>query len=131
MAETNCCIIDIRGDVHPAQLSFTMSELFSWMEVLTARGGYAQPVILSACRSHERQRWLQREWDSGRRAGLAVRPSSTSKHVPDPQGLCRAFDLANDLDWLHIIGPVTARKWPNIEWGGTYLPPDPRHFEER
>ena len=127
----SCLITDVRGDVHPAQLSETMVVLFNWMTEVARRGGMADPIILSGCRSPERQRFLQREWDEGRREGLAVRPSDTSKHLPDPFGFCRAFDLANTSNWLAVMGPVVAQKWPNIEWGGTFIPRDPRHFEER
>lgn len=130
MATTCCRIIDVRGDIHPARLSELMLNLFAWMAELTARGGLAPPELLSACRSREMQLALQAEWDAGHREGLLVRPVSDSKHLPDAFGQCHAFDLGNDPTWLYTVGPVVAHKWPGIEWGGTYLPPDIRHFEE-
>lgn len=126
-----CCIIDIRGDVHPAQLSGPMMKFLDWLIQLTRRGDMERPELLSTCRTHERQKYLQSLWDQGMREGLAVRPVDGSKHLPDPFGFCHAFDLANDTRWLQIVGPVVVAKWTVVEWGGTYLPPDPRHFEER
>lgn len=127
----SCCVIDERGDTHPGRLSFTLVSLLSWMREVASLSGMAQPELLSACRSQEMQRKLQSLWDQGLRAGLAVRPVDNSRHIPDEYGICRAFDLANDEQWLAVMGPVVAAKWPNVEWGGSYLPPDPRHFEER
>ena len=91
----------------------------------------ATPSVLSACRSADRQALMQRLWDMGHREGLAARPADNSKHIADEFGFCRAFDLANDDLWIEVMGPVVARHWPNVEWGGTYLRRDPRHFEER
>tara|TARA_Y100000310_G_C20601548_1_gene773315 strand:+ start:931 stop:1374 length:444 start_codon:yes stop_codon:yes gene_type:complete len=147
MAQKSKCIItDVRGDVHPgewvgrplysavdgtAMLSESMVVLFNWIGQVAERGGMAPPVMLSACRTKERQQELQNLWDTGQREGLAVRPVDNSKHIADSFGWCRAFDLGNDLTWLQTMGPVVVAKWPNIEWGGGYLPPDYRHFEER
>lgn len=108
-----------------------MRRLFAWMEEVAVRGGFPGPVLLSECRSPERTRELQRMWDAGMREGLAVRPSSNSRHHPDPFGVCHAFDLANDFLWLESMGPVVLQSWTGIEWGGTYVPRDVRHFEER
>lgn len=143
----SCCVIDVRGDVHPSEigrgwwsknldpsihgLSGVMIGLFQWMVDVGNRGGIGPPIILSACRSPIRQAELQRDWDRGFREGLAVRPVDNSKHLPDPFGRCHAFDLANDQRWLSEMGPVVAMRWPQIEWGGAYIPRDPRHFEER
>lgn len=127
----SCCIIDVRGEVHPAQLSGVMINLFNWMVEVGERGGIGPPIMLSACRSAIRQAELQRLWDRGFREGLAVRPVDNSKHLPDPFGRCHAFDLANAERWLSEMGPVVAMRWPQIEWGGAYIPRDPRHFEER
>lgn len=128
---TTCCLIDVRGDIHPAELSPLMMGLFAWMAELTARGGMAPPELLSACRSRAMQDQLIDDWDRGARAGLLVRPVRNSKHLPDPFGKCHAFDLANHETWLYTVGPVVSGKWPGIEWGGTYIPKDIRHFEER
>lgn len=126
-----CIITDVRGDIHPAEMSVTMRYLFGWIGEVANRAGMAPPELLSGARTRERQQYLQQQWDRGNRAGLAVRPSSTSKHIPDAMGHYRAFDLANTEDWLYLMGPVVVAKWPNIEWGGTYIPKDIRHFEER
>ncbi len=127
----SCCVVDVRGDVHPAQLSHTMIRLFDWMSMVGQRGGIGPPIMLSACRSRERQAQLQRDWDMGLKEGLAVRPVDNSKHLADPFGRCHAFDLANLDSWLYTMGPVVAMRWPAIEWGGAYIPKDIRHFEER
>lgn len=128
---TTCIITDVRGNMHPAQLSITMQSLLSWLGELARRGAMAQPEMLSACRSLEQQKMLQRNWDRGMKEGIAVRPVDKSAHLPDPMGRCHAFDLANDTHWLQVMGRVVSQKWPNIEWGGRFFPADPRHFEER
>ena len=125
-------IIDVRGDEHPAQMSPLLQSLWSWMEKVAARAGMPPPELLSGARSPQRQQQMRQMWDKGMREGLAYQPSRKSKHVPDAYGFFRAFDLANDLEtWIKPMGEVVSRMWPNIEWGGTYLPPDWRHFEER
>jgi len=74
---------------------------------------------------------MQQRWDAGNRAGLLVRPVTNSAHIPDVFGFCHAFDLGNSLEWLTIMGPVVLANWTSVEWGGVYIPPDRRHFEER
>jgi hypothetical protein len=130
---SKCIITDIRGDyfTQGTGLSPKMTKLFNWMVEVAQKSQMQQPVILSACRSPERQQYYQALWDMGQREGLSARPVTNSKHIPDASGLCRAFDLANDREWLYIMGQAVVSFWPDIEWGGTYLPPDYPHFEER
>jgi len=122
--------IDVRGNIHPGGLSPTMGQFFDWLGDWAQVNGLAPPIILSACRSETDQRLMQQEWDRGNREGLAVRPVTNSKHIPDAFGNCRAFDLANDETWLRRAGMEVGRLFTAVEWGGTYLSPDIRHFEE-
>lgn len=131
MADYKCIIVDVRGDEHSGMLSFALTTWLSWLDEVCRRGGLPGPEVLSACRSAERQREMQQNWDRDMREGLAVRPATNSKHIPDAFGFCHAVDLANDFEWLEIIGRLTLKTWPSIEWGGTYIERDPRHFEEK
>jgi len=125
-------VVDERGDVHPGGLSPIIREWLAWGIEWADRREMARPEILSGCRPLWRQQQMQALWDQGHRAGLAVRPADNSKHIPDAYGMCRAVDLANEPGWLYVFGPATTREWGHlIEWGGTYIPRDPRHFEER
>jgi len=131
MRPDSCKIIDVRGNVHPGELSRTMGFLFDWMGEYASEYGLDPPIILSACRSLTDQRLMQREWDLGNQEGLAVRPADNSKHIPDEFGYCRAFDLANSEDWLNRVGRDVSYAFQSVEWGGNYLRKDIRHFEER
>lgn len=103
--------------------------MFRYMGVLAATLGLDPPTINSGCRSAALQRAMQENWDTGDHEGLAVRPATDSLHVPDESGVCRAFDLGNDLAWLARIGPATVAGFPGLRWGGLWLPRDPWHFD--
>lgn len=126
-------LIDVRGGGElPGTLSRNMRDLWKWLEMRAPDTGLAPPVLLSSCRSAEEQRRLQQAWDRGDRAGLAARPVDRSAHIPDEFGICRAIDLGNSRTWLAQMGPRVVKTFGDvIEWGGTYLPPDLPHFEER
>lgn len=135
-ADPRCCtrIIQMRGDVLPGVLpSEALQKAWLWMVEFTRTLGWVQPVLLSGGRTAAWQRELQRRWDSGEREGIAARPvdGDKSKHVAGRDGVYRAFDLANGTEWLRIVGPRLVKDLPFMEWGGSYLPPDIPHFEER
>ena len=125
---------DARGnlpDTDSGAVSQSIQDMLGWMEVEAQRLKIEPPLVLSACRSRAMQNEMIRRWDRGERAGLLVRPSPNSKHIPDRSGRCRAVDLANSEAWLRLMGPRAEKKFPYIEWGGNYLSDDFRHFEER
>ena len=93
--------------------------------------GVQGPIVLSSCRTREQQEEMQRAWDRGDKGGLSYRPSSDSRHIPDSFGYCHAIDLGNDSEWLKIIGREVVQRVPQITWGGVWIPPDIRHFEEK
>lgn len=81
--------------------------------------------IISGYRDRTTQLYLQREWDQGRREGLAVRPAS-----PDTSRHCRgrAVDLRGTNNELHAWG----RLWESLghRWGGRFFPkPDLPHYD--
>lgn len=87
------------------------------------------PVSLeSGFRSPTRTRELQEQWDAGNRTGLTVRPASESLHHRG-----RAFDLVAPPDVLDELGAfvlnLATQTNRNLRWGGTFLPPDPGHFD--
>lgn len=104
--------------------------LYRAIEVFTAQNGMEPPHILSTCRSRAHQKELQRRWDAGDRAGIAVRPADPedSLHVPDELGICSAFDLSNNHAWLRTVGRFVIDNFPSAVWGGTFLPQDLPHF---
>ena len=112
-------------------LSERMATVYRWIEVYAAAQGIEPPHLLSTCRSAEKQRAMQAAWDLGNREGLKVRPATpeNSLHVPDAVGICHAFDLANSEQWLRGVGPQVIRQFPDVRWGGSWLPPDYPHFD--
>lgn len=104
--------------------------LYRAIEVFTAKNGMEPPHILSTCRSWAHQMELQQRWDAGDRVGIAARPADPedSSHVPDEFGICHAFDLANNPDWLKTVGRHVLNSFPSAHWGGTFLPQDLPHF---
>lgn len=98
--------------------------------IYSATEQIAPPNVISACRTREEQRALQRAWDRGEREGLLVRPADpeNSLHVPDEDGMCFAFDLGNGPEWLEQVGKWAARI-PGVTWGGTWLNRDRGHFQ--
>lgn len=70
-------------------------------------------------------------WIAGDRAGLAYRPADPahSRHVPDANGVCRAFDVGNSVEWCQRVGAWVTKAIPWATWGGVWVPPDTKHFE--
>ena len=101
------------------------------IELYSAQIGIAPPKLISTCRSAEHQRHMQIRWDAGDRVGLGARPADpeNSRHVPDANGLCWAFDLGNNSEWLRLIGPWVQRTYPNARWGGSFMSSDPAHID--
>jgi hypothetical protein len=106
-------------------------QLYRDIEIYAAETGLEPPHLLSQCRSASLQRAMQQAWDTGRRSGLRSRPADpeNSKHVPDENGICWAFDLNNTDEWLRVVGAWVQRTHPNATWGGTWLSRDLPHFQ--
>lgn len=123
---TWCC----RGLGGVVTISEATRKLFRSIWVFAAAQGMAEPIVISQCRDRAAQQIMYDRWNRGDRAGLAYQPAhpDNSLHVPDAMGVCRAFDLGNDLDWLSRVGAYVTANHPEAEWGGSWLPPDPGHF---
>ena len=80
--------------------------------------------FISGLRSLDQQRQMQKNWDSGNRAGLAVRPADNSAHVTG-----EAFDISASADTLSALGQYALTQ--GAVWGGTFVPSDPGHFSTR
>lgn len=106
-------------------------QLIAAIGVEAHKRGLVPPVIISACRTYDEQLELLERWLGGDREGIAYRPADPgrSKHVPDGNGICWAFDVGNSRRWIDEIGPWVARTLGWATWGGTWLPPDRRHFQ--
>ena len=104
-----------KGLTHRAARAY--ADLTYWGE----HYGVRSPEIVSGARSAERQRELQRRWDSGDRRGMRGRPADNSKHVRG-----EAFDL-RDTGQLHILGELAP--YAGLQWSGTFRTPYPTHFE--
>lgn len=78
-------------------------------------------MIVSGRRSAARQRELQRQWDRGNRAGLKVRPASSSAHTRG-----EAFDVeeTSALATMAQLAPYSG-----LRWGGNFREYDPVHFD--
>jgi hypothetical protein len=85
--------------------------------------GVAPSRIVSAYRSREYQKELQKRWDAGNRAGLVVRPADKSTHTERV-----GFDLDGDAQKLQFYGWL-ASYLPGVRWGGTFTTPDRVHFD--
>jgi hypothetical protein len=123
-----CCSV---SSTSPATLGPESRDLYRYIELLAGRLRIDPPLLLSQCRSAEKQLTMQLEWDRGNREGLATRPADpeNSNHVPDEFGVCRAFDLGNSHAWLRMVGAHVSKHIPWAEWGGTWFPPDLPHFQ--
>lgn len=106
--------------------------LFDAIREVALSLGQEEPRILSGFRTPDLQLAMQEAWDRGDREGLAVRPAN-----PGNSAHCRgaAFDLANPLDlvtrWGTWVAASLTPKCSQIQWGGMWITPDPRHFEWR
>lgn len=130
----NCCCPKTQmSTIVPAgtgTLSARARQLFREIELFAASMRFPKPELLSGCRSREQQRELQRRWDAGDRAGLAVRPADESLHLPDQFGVCRAFDLGGlSRQQLETVGSWVQQRFPWARWGGAWLPRDLNHFD--
>jgi hypothetical protein len=130
---STCCSPGKKWDSGSIEQSQTLhpeaQEILDWIRGYTREVGLAEPAVISECRSASEQAELLRRWDAGDRAGIRARPGSTSWHIPDADGFCRAFDLGNTDTWLNLIGPMVVKKFPFARWGGNFLPKDEPHFE--
>ena len=120
----------------PVSMAGPVTWLLNALGKWASREGLRQPVLISACRSVEKQYEMQKKWDRGERGGLVVRPADpkNSRHVADLDGSCWAFDLGNDDAWLQRAGafvqsPGVLNILPGARWGGVWLNRDPVHFE--
>lgn len=106
-------------------------QLLQLMEMRAAESGMAAPRVISACRSRADQMTLRQRWDSGDRRGMAYRPAhpDQSRHVPDENGICHAFDVGNTADWCDVIGKWVRANVSWATWGGEWMPPDKNHFQ--
>jgi len=129
-----CCPTSLPG-YHPPSGGTAIGpearQLYRSIEVFSAQIGLEPPILLSQCRSAALQLAMQRAWDTGRRTGLRVRPADpqNSRHVPDENGICYAFDLGNSNPWLDRVGRWVVDTQPGAVWGGTWLRRDSPHFE--
>jgi len=121
----------VREEHAPSTLGPEARMLYRHIELYAARVGIEPPTLLSQCRSADQQAAMQAAWDRGDRAGMRSRPANpeNSKHVPDENGICYAFDLGNTKAWLNEVGPWVARTVPDARWGGNFLPRDEPHFD--
>ena len=125
-----CCPIPETGAA-PGTLGPEARTVYRGIELYTAERGIAPPILISSCRSPLQQLELQERWDRGDRAGLAARPAApeTSRHVPDQFGICHAFDLGNDSNWLSVVGHWVSETYKDARWGGYFFPADINHFD--
>lgn len=134
---SNCCT---DAGAPQATLAPPARRLFELIQAFAATNALAPPDILSACRTADAQRNMQRQWDIGNRGGLRVRPADpeNSAHVADEVGLCWAFDLwpqfGKSSPWLEILGRYVGSRAiqiaiPGATWGGSWLPKDETHFQ--
>jgi hypothetical protein len=138
----DCCFSEGLGTYtasnmgNSGQLAGPVQWLLEALQKWSQSSNLPEPLVISTCRSAEKQQQMQKKWDRGDRVGLVVRPvdPKNSRHVADLDGDCWAFDLGNSSPWLQRAGAfVQSREvlnvLPNARWGGIWLPPDPVHFE--
>jgi hypothetical protein len=84
------------------------------------------PRITRGWSSPEHQKELQARWDRGDRAGLRVRPASSSEHTAESWGqpAARAIDIVTDND---VTAAQIARAL-KIGTGMDFKTPDAGHF---
>lgn len=80
------------------------------------------PAIISGKRTRARNRELQRQWDSGNRAGLVVRPADDSAHLRG-----EAWDV--DRSSPGLAGMAALAQYAGVRWGGYFRNPDQNHFD--
>lgn len=108
--------------------NFALKLVWLWAYALW----YRIPITFtSGFRDPAYQRELQRRWDAGDRAGLSVRPATTSKHsrtslTGQPDAV--AADIqSNSAQNLRDLGYL-AETYCGLKWGGNFTTPDPVHF---
>jgi len=85
-----------------------------------------EAILVSGFRSPDRQKALQKQWDSGNRSGLVARPATNSLHSvvtfgkPDAHALDISF---SNKDLAGSYAPVFG-----LKWGGNFKSVDKPHF---
>ena len=130
------CPVELRCTMQGTVLAGPTEWLLNQLRIWARKTNRSAPVVVSLCRTAERQRELQQRWDAGDRRGLRVRPVNpeNSKHVADENGECWAFDLGNDDQWLeaagaYVLSPAIQSALPGARWGGSWIPKDSVHFD--
>lgn len=102
-------------------LSWAAASAYATLSWWGLHYGYPPPAIVSGKRSRRQQKALQKKWDRGERAGLAVRPADRSTHTTGA-----GWDVER-VSHLWVYGAWAP--YVGARWGGNFRTPDPIHFD--